>query len=126
VLCRFNRFKFMQSSPYAFILAGLFAGVVSAFFAYRTERNPYLWFVLGFVFGIFGVFAFFFASRKEKPQQQKIPVFAIRGPKDKFWYYLDHTNQQQGPMSHDALSRIWKQGKIHFSTYVWHEDLKEW
>lgn len=113
-------------SPFMFICAAVI-GLVSAYFAHRMGRNPYIWFFIGFLFGIFGIFAIFFASKKkEVPQEKPAPVFAISGPKDKFWYYLDPANQQQGPMSHDALTNTWKQGKIDLATFVWHEELKEW
>src|SRR5690554_4643113 len=114
----------MQVSPLMIAIAGLI-GLISAIFAYRTDRNPYLWFCIGFFFGIFGVFAIFFASKKATPKQPA-PSFTIGGPTDKFCYYLDPTSQQIGPMSYDALSKTWKEGKIDLSTYIWHEELKEW
>ena len=36
------------------------------------------------------------------------------------------TPQQQGPMSHDALTAAWREGKLNLSTYVWNEELPEW
>jgi len=112
-------------SPFMFLCAGII-GIVSAYFAHRMGRSPYLWFAIGFLFGIFGIFAIFFASKKKEESPKPEPVFIINGPKDKFWYYLNGANERQGPMSHDALTNAWKEGKIDSSTYVWHEELREW
>lgn len=102
-------------------------GAFSAYLAYRRGRNPYLWFIVGFLFGVFGIFAIFFATGPKKAKIPPLePIYTIQGPTDKFWYYLDPTHQQQGPMSREALANAWKEGKIDLSTYVWHEELPEW
>jgi hypothetical protein len=117
----------MQVTPFMVLFAA-FVGILSAFFAHRTDRNPYLWFFIGFFFGIFGVFAILFASKPsaKKQQEKKEPSFRIDGPTHKFWYYLDTASTQHGPMSHEALTRAWREGKINLSTYVWHEELPKW
>jgi hypothetical protein len=110
------------------IVGGLIMGAISAYLAHKREKNPYKWFVIGFLFGIFGVFAFFFATERKKQTNPVVaqPILKIQGPIDKFWYYIDPLRQQQGPMSRDALNLAWKEGKVDLSTYVWHEDLPEW
>jgi hypothetical protein len=110
------------------LIGSFFAGLLSAYFAYKQGRNLYLWFCLGFLLGIFGVlFMFFMGKQKKKPVRKKItPVYSITGPKDKSWYYLDPEHKQSGPMSLDALTREWRQGKISESTYVWNEELTDW
>lgn len=111
------------------LISAVAIGALSAYLAYKRERNPYLWFFVGFLFGIFGIFAIFFASAKKKPVPVAAPpepVFTIAGPTDKFWYYLDPAHQQQGPMSRDALTIAWKEGKVDLSTFVWHEEMAEW
>lgn len=114
--------------------SGCLFGAISAYMAHRRERNPYVWFFAGFVFGIFGALAIFFAPPKKKPSvslalepamgETILPT--IQGPKDKFWYYLDPSNQQQGPMSYSALNSAWKEGKVSLSTFVWNEDFSDW
>lgn len=111
------------------IVSAVGIGVVSAFLAYKRGRNPYTWFAIGFLFGIFGIFAIFFTSAKAKtaaiaPQPES--VLSIHGPADKFWYYLDLLNQSQGPMSRDAITAAWKEGKVNGSTFVWHEEMSGW
>ncbi len=115
----------------AALISAFLIGILSAYIAYRRGRNPYIWFFVGFVFGIFGIMAIFFAPSGKKKAASTVPIAiqpepTIQGPKDKFWYYLDPSNQQQGPMSHDALTSAWKQGIVTPATYVWNEELTEW
>ncbi len=110
------------------LITSAIVGALSAYVAHRRGLNPYAWFALGFLFGIFGVFAIFFAG-KSKPQTPPVavePTFIIDGPSDKFWYYLDPQNERQGPMSREAITHAWKSGKVNLATYVWHEELAEW
>lgn len=114
------------------ILVAFVVGFVSSRIALRRGRNQYLWFVIGFIFGVLGLLAIFLAPparKKAEPEAapSKIELQPyIDGPIDRFWYYLDKARQQQGPMSHNALSQAWKTGQIDLSTFVWHEDLPNW
>jgi len=111
------------------IVSAFAMGAISAYLAHKRERNPYTWFAIGFLFGIFGIFAIYFAGSKKKsaaPAQKPEPVVTIQGPSDKFWYYLDPAHEQKGPMSLDALTTAWKTGQVDSSTYVWHEDMAAW
>lgn len=111
------------------LACSLLIGALSATLAYRRARNPYLWFFIGFIFGLFGVFAIFLLplpTKKELPQPPAQPQPYIDGPGDRFWYYLDPSSDQQGPMSRDALTHAWKKGEVHAETFVWHEDLSTW
>ena len=99
--------------------------------AERRGRNPYFWFGMGFIFGIFGLIAIFFIPSPKKAENegsstQSEPKPYIDGPIDRFWYYLDQSRQQKGPMSHNALTLAWKTGEITTSTLVWYEDLANW
>lgn len=113
----------------SFVFSLLF-GAFSGFMAWKQEKNPYLWFVVGFVFGIFGIAAIFFLpkAKQKKPEVPVVsaPVQVIQGPKDKFWYYLDAEHQQQGPMSYEGLKVAFKEAKLGLSSYVWNEELPEW
>lgn len=105
------------------------AGFISAYLAHRRGKNPIIWFLVGCLFGLFGIFAFLFFTPKKR-QTQSSPVVEAQpylfGPSDKFWYYLDAANTQVGPMSYDGLSNGWKQGKIPVNSLVWHEELTDW
>lgn len=119
---------YISFSPLMLVSAAVF-GAISSYLAYKSGRNPFGWFVIGFLFGVIGIFVIFFAAaakKKPAPLQKREPIFTIQGPADKFWYYLDLQNQQQGPMSLDGLKAAWKQGKVSLSTYVWHEEMSDW
>lgn len=109
----------------ALLFASGVIGLISAYLAHRRGKNPITWFMIGFFFGLLGVFAIFFV-----PQDKKQPVPAatpyITGPNDKVWYYLDSANAQVGPMSYNALASAWQQGAVLPTNFVWHEELPEW
>jgi hypothetical protein len=111
------------------ILFSSIVGLISSYLAYRRGKSPITWFFIGALFGLLGVFALFF-SMKQKKKQPSVPVALpepyLSGPSNKFWYYLDASNAQVGPMSHNGMISAWKQGTIPLTTLVWHEDLTEW
>lgn len=121
-------------NPLTLVIAVL-TGIISAYLARSRGRNPLVWFFVGLGFGLIGVFAIFFFPKKKKEkegsaEEELAPETFLRplltGPSDKFWYYLDSSQNQQGPMSFNALSRAYEEGIITHATYVWHEDLTNW
>lgn len=118
----------------ATIVSAVLFGLISTYFAIRRKRNPYLWFTIGFFFGMLGLFAIFLSPQRRKapkkkapiptPQEKPLPI--LPGPLDKFWYYLDPSHQQVGPMSHSAITKALREGLISQATYVWNEDMSEW
>lgn len=121
----------VQLSIYtASLLNGLAMGGISAFLAHKQGRNPLKWFAIGLLFGIVGLFAIFFIPRqKGGPSQEPVaspPLPEIGGPADKFWYYLNSSHEQKGPISHNALTRAFRTKEIGENTYVWNEEMTEW
>lgn len=119
-------------SPATFLMSTLF-GLMASYFAVRRKRNPYLWFSVGFIFGIFGLCAFFIAPQKKRgrrkgqlPKREARPAPILQGPSDKFWFYLDTNHAQVGPISYSAILKALNLGQISKNTYVWHENLDEW
>jgi len=112
------------------ILGFLVAGIISAYLAYRRGKNPILWFFIGAVLGLIGVFAIFFWT---KPRKQPAPLPMapppeprLIGPADKFWYFLDGSHAQVGPVSYQRMKSHWKEGTLSPTTFVWHEELPDW
>lgn len=113
------------------LLAACSMGGLSAYLAYKKSRNPVIWFLIGFFFGLLGIATMFLFSPRKLPQIKASNENAashqiIHGPSDKFWYYLNASHQQVGPMSRDALETSLQQGKILPATYVWNEELPDW
>lgn len=105
-------------------------GIVGSFLAAQRGKNPYLWFCVGLLFGVLGLFAIFIPLKKKEIQNSdkrsgKTSLSYIEGPSGCFWYYLEGA-EQRGPMSLVALTQAWEKGEIAPSTYVWNEDLPEW
>jgi len=120
----------MFSLPIQLLIAAI-VGFLSAHIATRRGRNPFLWFGIGFLFGVLGILALFlvsFAKKKPAPPAaaKPEPQPFIDGPIDRFWYYLDAAHSQQGPMSYQAITEAWKKGIIAASTLVWHEEMADW
>lgn len=117
-------------SPFVTLLSGLFTGLVASYIAKRRQKNLYLWFGIGFLFGLLGLFVLFFVSKKRKPTpslQESPPLPPdLKGPKDKLWYYVNTMRNPEGPFSHSYLNSLWKTGKIDRTTYVWNEEMKDW
>ena len=116
-------------SPLLTLVSGLFTGLVAGYIANRRKKNIYLWFGIGFFFGLLGLFALFFIRQKRKPSPLKEEIILppdLKGPKDKLWYYVDKTRKAEGPFSHSYLNSLWKEGKIDQATYVWNEEMKDW
>lgn len=110
-------------------------GCVTAYFAKARGRNPYGWFLIGLFLGLIGLcLVFILPKRNLQPQKEEekgsITVEILpevsEDQKNKFWYYLDETNLQHGPMSFNALVRAWREGKVHSNTHVWNETLDNW
>lgn len=118
------------------VISWLILGSINAFLAKRQGKNPYLWFLLGSILGIFGIFLLYYTPAVAPSQKQTnnpanpttidIITNVNDADKEKFWYYLDPQNKQFGPMSFDALTRAWHAGTITQKTYVWNENLEHW
>lgn len=108
-------------------------GCVTAYFAKNRGRNPYGWFFIGLFLGLIGLCLVFILPKKQSIVQEEGKPITIEvipdvpeDHKNKFWYYLDDTNKQIGPMSFTALLRDWKEGKVRPETQVWNENLTHW
>jgi hypothetical protein len=112
------------------VVACSLLGCASAYLARKRGKNPLFWFATGFLFGLIGVVAILFApkpkrkTRKATPPRTPEPV--LDGPVDKFWYYLDAAHITSPPMSHQAITKEWKSGRLSPKTFIWHEDLSNW
>lgn len=118
------------------ILISLTLGWSCSHFAKQRGRNPLNWFIAGLFLGILALIVLFILpirrcrkdSHSEVLPSQKIPKLAVLSPshEEKLWYFLDEQKSQIGPMSFDALSRAWTEGKVRENTYVWNESMDNW
>jgi hypothetical protein len=108
-------------------------GGITAHYAKARGRDPRGWFCIGLLLGIFGLLLLFILPkimRKTHVTLEPAPALALpllENPHpDKFWYYLDSSNSQFGPMSFQALQTALEQGKITQQTLVWNEEFESW
>jgi hypothetical protein len=113
--------------PNFLIISWLITGIISAFIAYKKQKNIYLWFFIGFVLGIFGIVILLFLYKKPKSKEVKIEAPLEDEEHDNFfWYYLDEENKTIGPMSHSVLKNNFNIGKINNNTYIWNDSMSSW
>jgi hypothetical protein len=101
--------------------------------ARQRGRNPLHWMIAGALFGILALIALFLLPARKRnpapaPVQKAAPKLTILSPshQEKLWYFLDEQSTQLGPMSFDALSKAWNEGKVNENTYVWNESMENW
>src|SRR4051812_10524826 len=90
---------------------GLVFGLYLAKKAAGLGKNRNLWFMIGFLFGIYGLVAFWITKKRTKKQIQA-PTVVVNPPEpsirysDAFWYYLDEAHSTVGPMSHSRIEQL--------------------
>lgn len=102
--------------------------------ARERGRNPYAWLLAGLSFGALGLITLMLLPRltgtkqPPLPKEASVPMLRPTNPAhaDKLWYYLDGADQQQGPLSLQALNRVYHEGKISAKSYIWNECLEHW
>ncbi len=120
-------------------IVGLFIAYACSHYAKKRGRNPLHWFIGGALFGIFALITLFLLPNRHRikpyqatvPKVEKVPSVPllkvlVETQAKKPWYYLDQDKKQYGPMSFEALRNALEEGKLHFNTYVWNEELEEW
>jgi hypothetical protein len=108
------------------------------FIARRRQRNPYIWFFIGFFFGLIGL-AFLLILPKpkqnatiEQPIPLKVKKLSTPSPslispyKEMRWHYLDEEHKTIGPLYFSEILQAWIDGKISIKSYVWQEKMDEW
>ena len=126
--------------------------VITAFIAPHRERNGWVWFLIGLVFGIFGLallIALPLPARKmEKALNSSFPHIPAEGPllssasdlpSSYFpdssipliylngWHYMEpHSGDMKGPISFHAFKQLWLSGIVNRETFIWNHTEKEW
>ena len=124
------------------ILVSLFFAFICAFFARKSNRNPFVWFLSGFFFGIFSLLTLSLLNYAKKNLSHKKRSNHLTGkPSNKtnnkppvppafsthyLWYYLNPEDKAIGPMSSKRLFEEYKKGLIGTETYLWHDEMENW
>ncbi|NGX33486.1 MAG: hypothetical protein K1060chlam4_01555 [Candidatus Anoxychlamydiales bacterium] len=120
------------------VICWLFCAINSSKLAYKRKRDTQLWFILGLLFGIVALAIIYFLKplKSFKKNTQRIskristkPLinhFAVLKTDNNYWYYLDNTKKQIGPMSLEKLYDFYLKQKISNYTYVWNDTMDNW
>ena len=108
----------------SFLFSALF-GFVAYIWAKQEGRNPWIWFLVGFALGIFGLFILWYIpkfltkvrSKKEKPIEQNLAppeemFFSDKRNFEQMWHHLDEKNEISTAISFQKLQSLWKEKKI--------------
>lgn len=119
------------------IILNIMIAFMTSRLAERRGRNPANWFLYGILFGLFATATLFILSPltpQEKPsrvrkiaEKEAPPSNLSNCPfEEKDWFYLNDEGQQVGPLSFMALRKVWNDGTLDQTTYVWSEGMLEW
>lgn len=137
---------------YISILLGILFGFSCSELAKNRGRNPRIWFILGLLFGIFGLITILILPRvkvsdapaqanKSFPQYEELQSKSteeehhesINSPPSQnelfqmnTWYFLDKTHTQTGPVDFNKLVQEFREEKISPDSYVWSEGMADW
>lgn len=115
----------------------LAVGAITANFAKKRGRDPYVWFFIGMLLGIFGILALFImpslktdAPAEEARVEPMIIEELPQEPKKLFhlkdWHCIDTEKVQRGPLSFRELKSLWNKGQLLPHSYVWTEGMTVW
>ncbi len=127
------------------ILGGILFGFLCSRQAKKKNKNPLLWFQLGFLFGGVALIAFFLLGLKEKLNSQRLAKEAAPASKSprletapsledkrnttldtREWFYLDEENKQVGPITFELLKQEHLANKIQDKTLLWSLGMEDW
>lgn len=122
----------------SFFLLLIISGL-TAYYADKKGRNPFIWFVIGILISVLApIILFFLPSLKDQKEESKqtkptvlppptpISTPIMNADEDKLWYYLDKDHNQYGPVSLIALKELWDRGQLELNSYVWTESMEKW
>jgi hypothetical protein len=111
------------------LISSSFFALVTRSKAAQEKRAPLFWFVIGFLFGLFGLLAFELTKKRsfKTPRRKAYPPQQVLYPKLALgaWYYA--LNQTvYGPVSQEMIVTLYQEGKLNAHSLLWHESLNEW
>lgn len=120
------------------VILWILIGGATSYLANQRGRDPFAWFLIGMLLGLLGLVLLYLLPAIEISEEDKEEEFEVEGMTElippspaesyrfKDWFYLDAENHQLGPLSFQALRKIWDQGKISDQTFVWSEGMDNW
>lgn len=129
----------------------LLMGAITSYVAAKRGRDPFIWFAIGILLGLIGLFILVLLPPYTPGSEKKEGDAAISSDQDtgagsnlvslvitpaaipskydfvgKDWFYIDENGQQQGSITYHTLKTLWIEKKIETETFVWSEGMPEW
>jgi hypothetical protein len=101
----------------------LFFGIICSKIAQKKYRSKSNWFYLGLLFGALALIIILFL-KPLKIIENKISPIEIND--NNFWYYLDHKENQIGPVSLHKIFDSYQNGLVNENTFVWNDTMEDW
>lgn len=114
-------------------------GAATAYMANTRGRDPYLWFALGIVLGIFAMLILLVLPQVEsqenkdaskeieiQPLREEVPFMGPAGVALHEWFYIDKTGQQYGPVRVEEIKKLWMNGELDELSFVWSDGMEKW
>ncbi len=130
------------------LILWMLIGVSTGYLASTRGRDPYAWFAIGIILGLFGLMLLYILppldaegnriarsppalfspmieaiEEQEAAEKRHMPLPTYLNQE---WFCIDKSLQQQGPISFLTLQTLWREGKVDASSFVWSEGMTEW
>lgn len=108
-----------------------FFGLFCSKIAKNKNRNTYVWFILGILFGLLSLIIIYFLKPLRSTSINTIlptqgQILDIPENDNNYWYYLDHEKKQIGPLSINKIFNNYLEKVISEDTYVWNDTMSTW
>jgi len=118
-----------------YIIFYLLFGAASAYLAQKRGRDPFLWFCIGVLLGIFSPILLLILPSFETGADKEKKTAAAENPppspppaeaEEASWYYLMDNGQQEGPVPLSQVKQLVSSGSLHAESYLWHDGMEDW
>lgn len=114
-------------------LVWIFFGIAAAIWAKERGRSPIIWFVIGTVFGIFGIIALFLLPSYIPGAQEERESLVPKEPQGEQtffptidWFYMGSDKKPHGPQTLHQIKEMFQEKKLSSQSWVWHESIMDW
>ncbi|MCH9703445.1 MAG: DUF4339 domain-containing protein [Chlamydiae bacterium] len=111
----------------------LFSGVMGllcSHLAKKRGKRPLVWFLMGFLFGIFGLILLYivptFSTQEKRAAYKPLKPVERSDAWIHMWYYMDGSHEQAGPLEFPEFIEKVKSNAVQRDSLVWSEGMKDW
>lgn len=119
-------------TTFSVIIICLLLGWVTSYYAQKRGRDPFIWFIAGYFFGLLALLLLFIlpavpiSPQKNESSDDTLKIAYVPENFAGDWFYVDNEKAQQGPVTFERLQELWQEKVIQHQTYVWRENMPNW